>query len=97
MRNALILAAAFAALTMLPAEPASARVVWPVIPPEQGIAPAGGVGPAPWRCADAPVYNFYHGAWYAWVPAVWQDFAYRRHYRYTAWRVAPRTYACAGW
>jgi hypothetical protein len=97
MRNAVIAAAALAALWMPQAEPAQAREVWPVIPAEQGTYPVNRVGGIPWRCSDEPVYNFYHGAYYLEPPAVWLGYAYRPHYRYTAWRVVPRTYACAGW
>jgi hypothetical protein len=97
MRNALIIAAAFAALTMSPARPASAQEFWPAVPPEQGFYRVGRPAPIPWRCSEGPVWNFYHGAYYREVPAAWGGYAYRQHYRYTAWQVAPRTYACAGW
>jgi hypothetical protein len=97
MRNAVIAAAALAALMMPQAEPARAHEAWPVVPSEQGFYPVNRVGGIPWRCSEAPVYNFYHGAYYLEPPAVFLGYAYRPHYRYTAWRVVPRTYACAGW
>lgn len=60
--------------------------------------PAGFVVEAPvetYRCAVGPVYNFYDGAWYCGrVPAVYRDYVYRPYYRYTAYRVAPKTYSC---
>jgi hypothetical protein len=97
MRNAVIAAAALAALWMPQAEPARAHEVWPAIPAEQGLSPVNRVWGIPWRCSDAPVANFYHGAYYREPPAVFLGYAYRPHYRYTAWRAVPRTYACAGW
>jgi hypothetical protein len=99
MRNAsvLITAVVLAGLAAPLTEPAQAYEFWPVVPPEQGIYPVVRPAAVPWRCSDEPVYNFYHGAYYREVPAVNRGFAYRQHYRYTAWRVVPRTYACAGW
>ena len=66
----------------------------PVIPPEIGIAPLGPAGLAPYRCSAASAYNFYHGALYSQPPALHGGYAYRPHYRYSAYRVVPRTYAC---
>src|ERR1700743_1728331 len=67
----------------------------PAIPPALGIRSPAGYGWVPYRCADWPVANFYHNAWYAHqTPAVYGNFVYRPFYRYTAWRVLPRTYAC---
>ena len=99
MRNALALisAAALAAMVLVPSEPARAYEVWPIIPPEQGFHRVVVPAPVPWRCSDGPVANYYHGAYYREIPAEWLGYAYRQHYRYTAWRVVPRTFACAGW
>ena len=68
----------------------------PDIPFEVGAgAPVRGGG-IPYRCSEAPVYNFYHGAYYGGQPpAVFLGHAYRPHYRYTAYRVLPRTYFCS--
>lgn len=90
--SALMIAAALAAIIVPPA-PASEG--WPAIPSEQGVRPVGRVGWLPYRCSDAPVDNFYHDALYHGPPAVYLGFAYRPYYRYTAWRVVPRTFACA--
>ena len=69
---------------------------YPAIPPELGIRSPAGYGWVPYRCADWPVANFYHNAWYAHqAPAAYGNYVYRPFYRYTAWRVLPRTYACA--
>ena len=65
------------------------------IPPEYGIHSPRPYGWVPSRCADWPVANFYHNAWYAHVaPAVYGNYVYRPFYRSTAWRLLPRTYAC---
>ncbi len=48
-----------------------------------------------YRCASGPIYNFYDGAWYGGqVPAVYRGYVYRPYYRYTAYRVVPKTYPC---
>ena len=65
-----------------------------VIPPEIGVPPLGPAGGFPARCAAGPVYNFYHEGLYSQAPAVHLGYAYRPYYRYTAYRVLPRTYAC---
>ena len=91
LRAALIAAAAILSL------PSHAQERWSGIPEEIGIRPP----PArytriPYRCSDGPADNFYHGAWYAGQPpALYRGHAYRPYYRYAAWRVSPRTYACA--
>ena len=94
MRNALALmiAAAFAAIAVPPAQ---AHERWPVIPYEIGFAPVGSAGWVPYRCSNGPAYNFYHGAYYREPTALDRGYAYRPHYRYTAYRVIPRTYLCA--
>jgi hypothetical protein len=97
MRNALALTIAVILVALAVTKPANAYEGWPVVPPEQGIYPVVRPAPVPWRCSEEPVTNFYHGAYYREVPAVYHGYAYRQHYRYTAWRVVPRTYACAGW
>ncbi len=101
MKNALALIT-IAALTLI-AVAASGPVkadhgLVPVIPGEAAGAPIGGVVADGYRCSEGPVYNFYHGAWYGgYPPAIYLGYAYRPYYRYTAWRVSPRTYACARW
>lgn len=96
MRNALALtAAAMAAIAISSSEPAQAGERWPAVPEEIGVRQIGRVGWLPYRCTDEPVLNFYHGAWYDTPPAVYRGYAYRPHYRYIAWRVVPRTFACA--
>lgn len=53
------------------------------------------VAPEPYRCAIGPVEDAYDGAWYGGeVPAVYRGYVYRPYYRYTAYRVLPRTYPC---
>ena len=86
-----LLAAAAVPLTA-PAEAGHRGVA--VIPPEIGVAPLGPAGLGPYRCSNGPVYNFYHDALYSQPPAVYRGYVYRPHYRYTAWRVMPRTYVC---
>ena len=98
MRNALALtAAALAAIAASSTEPAQARNPWPVVPDEVGARQVGGVGWPAYRCSDGPVFNFYHGAYYDAPPAIYLGYAYRPYYRYAAYRVVPRTYACAEW
>jgi hypothetical protein len=97
MRNALVLitAAALAATAM--GAPAQAHDRWPDIPDEVGVgAPIDRVVWIPYRCNDGPAYNFYHGAYYGGQPpAVFLGYAYRPYYRYTAYRLIPRTYFCS--
>ena len=80
---------------LVAAAPAHAGGPYPAVPPEIGVAPF--IGPA-WdiyRCAQGPVYNFYHGAYYGEEPpALYRGYAYRPHYRYSAYRRWPRTYFC---
>ena len=94
MRN-VFFATAFAVLSVTLPEPAQAYERWPVIPPEQGYYPVARPAPLPWRCADEPVFNFYHGAYYREAPAVYLGNTYRPFYRYAAWQAVPRTYVCA--
>ncbi|MET4479501.1 hypothetical protein [Bradyrhizobium sp. F1.13.3] len=48
-----------------------------------------------YRCAEGPVINFYHGAYYGEEPpALYRGYAYRPHYRYSAYRRLPRKYFC---
>lgn len=98
MRNAMAqaIAAALAAIAASSAEPAQAVERWvPAIPPEIGVLQVGRAGWVPYRCSDGPVYNFYDDALYGDPPAVHLGYVYRQHWRYTAWRVVPRTYVCA--
>jgi hypothetical protein len=90
---ALTFAAALAAI-VASSPPARAGERWPAIPEEAGVRPLAGVGWVPYRCSDGPVFNLYHGALYDGPPAIYLGYAYRPHYRYTAWRVIPRTFAC---
>jgi hypothetical protein len=94
MKNVFV-AAAVAALSLALPEPAKAYERWPVIPPEQGYYPVARPAPVPWRCAEEPVFNFYHGAYYLEPPAVYLGNSYRPFYRYAAWQAVPRTYVCA--
>ena len=82
-------------LCLSPAAPAQAGHRWPAIPEEAGVRQLAGPGWAPYRCSDGPVFNLYHGALYDAPPAIFLGYAYRPYYRYTAWRVLPRTYVCA--
>ena len=101
MKNALALiaAAAFAASGFVLSKPALAhdQDLWPDIPAEVGVgAPPRRAVQIDWRCSDGAVLNFYHGAWYGGQPpAVYLGNAYRPFYRYTAYRVVPRTYFCS--
>jgi hypothetical protein len=99
MRNTLArIAAALVAMAMSSPEPAQARVVlWPDVPPEIGVRRIGGVGEVPFRCSDGPALNYYRGAYYDVPPALYRGYAYRPHYRYTAYRVIPRNYFCTEW
>jgi hypothetical protein len=96
MRNpwALSIVAVLAAAAMSLPQSAYAGAGWPVIPAEIGVSQLGRVGWVPYRCSDGPVYNFYHDALYHDAPAIHLGYAYRPYYRYTAWRVIPRTYFC---
>ncbi len=93
--SALTIAAALAAIAASFPGPAQARDRWADVPAEIGVPPAGPAGWLPYRCSDAPVYNFYHGAYYHEPPALYLGYAYRPYYRYTAYRVYPRTYFCS--
>lgn len=74
---------------------AEARPRWPVIPEELGVRSPLPPAWIPYRCTDGPAANFYHGAYYREPTALYLGYAYRRHYRYTAYRVIPRTYLCS--
>ena len=97
MRYASMLKMTLAATAVIVSLPALAHERWPAIPEEIGIRPL----PAryawiPYRCSDGPADNFYHGAWYAGQPpALYRGHADRPYYRYTAYRVVPRTYLCS--
>jgi hypothetical protein len=98
MRGALaLIAAALVAPTMAVGGRAQAHDRWPDIPYEVGAGtPIDRAGPIPYRCNDGAVYNFYHGAYYGGrPPAVFLGYVYRPFYRYTAYRVIPRTYFCS--
>jgi hypothetical protein len=95
MRNLLALTVALAAIAMSLSEPAQARDRWPAVPAEAVVQQIGLVGWFPYRCSDGPAYNFYHGAYYDAPPAIYLGYAYRPYYRYTAYRVIPRTYFCS--
>ena len=97
MRNALAFTTATVLAAAVLSAPAQAHERWPAIPAEVGVPPRiAGIGWAPYRCAFGPVYNFYHEAYYGGEPpALHLGYAYRRYYRYAAYRVTPRTYFCA--
>jgi len=91
-RASLIVLAALAATAAQPAR-AGERVI-PVVPPEIGVAPVVGPTWDAYRCSGG-AYNFYHDAYYGEEPpALYRGYAYRPHYRYTAYRRVPRTYFC---
>jgi hypothetical protein len=96
MKNALalIVAAALATIAMSFSGPAQARALRPDVPGEIGVRRIGAVGSIPYRCTDGPADNYYHGADYDVPPAIHLGYAYRPYYRYTAYRVVPRTYFC---
>ena len=100
LRRASVLmgAAALAVTAAALAGPAQAQGEWPGIPPELGPRPPIDHARVPYRCSDGPVYNFYYGAWYGGEPpGIYLGYAYRPYYRYTAYRVIPRTYFCDAW
>ena len=85
----------FVVATLIAATSAQAGGPYPAVPPETGVAPS--IGPAwdAYRCAQGPVINFYHGAYYGEEPpALYRGYAYRPYYRYRAYRKLPRTYFC---
>jgi len=94
MRNALASIAALAAIAVTSPESARAYELWPDVPYEIGVRRIGAVGPVPYRCSPGPAYNYYHNALYDVPPALHRGYAYRPYYRYTAYRVVPRTYFC---
>ncbi|SIO32563.1 hypothetical protein SAMN05443247_03983 [Bradyrhizobium erythrophlei] len=98
-RNTLapIVAAVLAAIVASLPEPAQSRVLLPDVPYEIGVRRIGSVGEVPFRCSDGPAYNYYNGAFYDVPPALYRGYAYRPHYRYTAYRVIPRQYFCTEW
>lgn len=94
---AIISAAALAATASIVPSQAQVYERWPAIPGEVATLPLLGAVWAPYRCSRAPAYNFYHGAYYGGqAPAIYLGYAYRPYYRYTAYRVVPRTYFCPG-
>ena len=100
MRTARVMvsAAALTAIAVACLGQARAHQRWPAIPAEVGTGvPMDRVVWIPYRCNDGPVRNFYHGAYYGGqAPAAFLDHAYRPFYRYTAYRILPRTYFCSG-
>jgi hypothetical protein len=86
-----------AALAAIAVSSAQARELWPDVPYEIGVRRIGGVGLVPWRCSDGAAQNYYHGAFYDVPPALYRGYAYRPYYRYTAYRVIPRSYFCTEW
>ena len=68
---------------------------YPAVPAEIGVAPFIGPTWDAYRCAQGPVYNFYHGAYYGEEPpALYRGYAYRPYYRYSAYRRLLGTYFC---
>ena len=92
MRNTLTFAAALAAIAA--SLPAQAGALRPDVPPEIGVRRIGELGLVPYRCVEGPADNYYYGAWYDVPPALYRGYAYRPYYRYTAYRVIPRSYFC---
>jgi hypothetical protein len=94
---ALIAATALASTVAAVPEPVHAYDRWPDIPGEIGSGvPIDRLVWIPYRCTDGDVQNFYHGAYYGGQPpAIYLGYAYRPYYRYTAYRVIPRTYFCS--
>jgi hypothetical protein len=75
--------------------PAHAGGPYPVVPPEIGVAPSIGPTWDTYRCAQGPVYSFYHDAYYGGEPpALYRRYAYRPFYRYSGYRRWPRKYLC---
>ena len=97
MRYASMLKTTLVAAAVIVSLPVHAHERWPVIPEEIGIRPPPArLTSISYRCSDGPADNFYHGAWYAGQPpALYRGHAYRPYYRYTAYRVVPRTYLCS--
>jgi hypothetical protein len=68
-----------------------------------GVSPANAYRARPYvaanyYCSDGPVYDFYRSPYLGrQVPAVYLGYVYRPFYRYTAYRVFPRTYVCDGY
>ena len=94
MYDALALTFTAALIAVSSSGPAQARDRWPAVPEEAGVRQLGRVGWLPYRCSEGPVFNLYHDAWYDAPPAIHRGYAYRPYYRYTAYRVIPRTYFC---
>jgi len=92
MKSAFTFAAALAAIAA--SSPAQAGTHWPDVPAEIGVRRIGELGLVPYRCVEGPADNYYHGAWYDVPPALYRGYAYRPYYRYTAYRVIPRSYSC---
>ena len=92
MKAAITFAAALAAIAV--SLPAQAGALWPDVPAEIGVRRIGELGLVPTRCVDGPADNYYHGAWYDVPPALYRGHVYRPYYRYTAYRVIPRSYFC---
>jgi len=63
--------AALTAIALAFAGPARAGERWPAVPEEAVPQQTGHAGWIPWRCADGPVQNLYHGAWYDAPPAIY--------------------------
>ena len=85
----------FLLVALVAATPARAGGPYPAVPPEIGVAPFIGPTWDTFRCAEGTIYNFYHGAYYGQEPpALYRGYAYRPHYRYSAYRRVPRTYFC---
>ena len=96
MRNAptFISAIVLSMLALAFPKPAQAHELWPDIPAEIGVGTPADPVWIPYRCTRGPVRNFYHGTYYDQPPALFLGNAYRPHFRYTAYRVLPRTYFC---
>ncbi|KWV57443.1 hypothetical protein AS156_39765 [Bradyrhizobium macuxiense] len=74
--------------------PAAADELWPAVSKRAAHAPLQHAW-VPYRCSAGPVRNAYRGALYSEPQAIHRGYAYRPYYRYTAYRLIPRTYLCA--
>ena len=75
--------------------PAAADELWPAVSSHRAARAPLQHAWVPYRCSAGPVRNAYRGALYDEPQAIYRGYAYRPYYRYTAYRIIPRTYLCA--
>ena len=87
---------AFCGIASALAAPVSAQQLWGARDPsgDRHRAAIARYGLIPFRCTDELPNNFYHDAYYRGSRPRFAGYAYRPFYRYTAYRVIPRTYFC---